>query len=378
MEKKFLPAILRKYADRWCIEFYQVNRVGERVRFRKTYDLNRIKSLKERKKRALQLIHELNDIYLPNGYPFVSIDRRKKGMTINDGLDLSLNLKHNARQSTIKSYTYAIKQFKIYLSKHRPNIEYIDDLKKIDALDFLDYMIIDRKISNTTRNSTSSHLRSLFSELVQKEYLSNNPFNNIKKLREEQKRRRPLSEDEKRIISNYVKDNNRVLYLAIKLMYHCFLRKEELRRLKYKHFDLRNEVIRLEGNTTKNKKADIVTIPRGLTNLLINDYQFLQKPPNDYLFNGASKDGSTTIGRNTLTTIHRRIINQLESEGLIQDGKSLHFYSWKDTGAIYMASKMDIESVRKQLRHASLETTQRYLKTMDNFNKAVYDIDIDI
>nr|MBX2871662.1 hypothetical protein [Saprospiraceae bacterium] len=59
----YLPAQLIKSSQGWYIKFRQTNpETGERVLFRWTYDLNRIKDKRLRKREATKLIIDINNM----------------------------------------------------------------------------------------------------------------------------------------------------------------------------------------------------------------------------------------------------------------------------------------------------------------------------
>ena len=52
--------------------------------------------------------------------------------------------------------------------------------------------------------------------------------------------------------------------------------------------------------------------------------------------------------------------------------RDLAFYSWKDTGVYKLVKeRVNVEEIRKQMRHTSLEHTQRYINSLFEIN---YDI----
>lgn len=376
MKKKFLPAELREWGNRWMIIFHQVDPSNnKRVRFARSFELNRIKSKKERRKRAKEIVQELNDSWLPQGYPFTEpvILSSLESVNIKDAILIASKLKGTDRKATTSAYIYTANTFISFLNETKRGGLSISQLDNRIALAFLDWIIIDRKLSNVSHNNMGSKMRAMVEVLKEREYIRHNPFNKFTKLREEEKERRPMTQKEKEIISNAIRIKDKQLYLAVNILYYCFIRKSEMLRLKFRHFDFEHSVIRIPGEKSKNRKSEIVTIPEHLTEMMVKDYNFKKYPGHWLVFGKRMKpNASESCSKNTPTMRHRKIVDELGKKGLIADYKQIVFYSWKDTGANNMLeSGIDIRVIQKQIRHSSLETTQRYLK---KFNDTIFEI----
>lgn len=383
MERKYLPAELKKWGNRWMIVFYQINpSTNERQRFARSFDLNRISDFFEKEKRAAELLKELNEDLLPKGYPFFEPEKKVKGLSstpIKQALEIAALVKMQGRAATVSAYRYSSNVFIEFLCHNELDKVGVGEFSPQMALRFLDWIVLDKKLSNVSHNNLGSKLRTMFEVLKEREYINENPFSGFKKRVEEQKERRPLSDDEKEILGAYIKEKDPRLYLAVLLMYYCFIRKSELLRLKFRYFDFRNGVIRMPGAKTKNRKTETVTIPKELIKILKEDYYFNKYPGHWLVFGKGMNPNVSPCSRNTPTTRHRKLVNDLGKKGRLSDCKGIHFYSWKDTGAMNLVEQnVDILKIQQQLRHSSLHTTQKYLKMMAGKIDIISDLTLDI
>lgn len=363
---------------RWYIIFYQTNPLtGEKERFRETFDLNRIKNLHERGRVAKQIIKEINK-ELPNGYPYVEeYEQKQKSTNILIALNLAREIKCTTdRKRTIDMVESMCRIFIEFLEIKQWTELDISDFTKRRALDFLDYALLVRKIGPRTYNNYIERMRSMFSELVQREYIEENPFSKLKKRKEVGKTRRAFNDHEKRIVANYIYKNDPWLMLGILLQYHCFIRPIELRRLRFYMFDLETGTIHLSGKETKNKENAIITIPDTLIPYL-KEFKFERWPAHWLIFGeGVRPHSDKACGHNTLNYRQSKIIRKFKKDGRLGDIKGLTFYSWKDTGALELfRRKVNLLEIMRQMRHKDLKTTQMYCRSLYTINYEIKNLD---
>lgn len=145
------------------------------------------------------------------------------------------------------------------------------------------------------------------------------------------------------------------LGLFVRFLYYCFIRPRELRALRVGDILLEEGEIRVPGKASKNAKTQFVVIPDAFRPWLGCLYD---RPPGEYLFPSAA-DRSKPLGKNTMYRRHQKI---LDAMGF---GQGYTLYSWKHTGAV-MAAKagISVKELQLQLRHHSLDETDRYLRQM--------------
>ena len=161
------------------------------------------------------------------------------------------------------------------------------------------------------------------------------------------------------------------LWLYVQFVFYCFIRpSRELPHIKAGNIMMDDREILIWAERSKNKRTQYVTIPDSF----FPDLEFVyDMGPDEYLFPG-TYDKSKPIGRNTMSNRHRKILQRLNF------GRGYCLYSWKHTGAIQaIKAGISVKELQLQLRHHSLEETDRYLRQMgirdiSNFRQQMPDI----
>ncbi len=366
MSLQYIPARLVR-GHRWYIEFTQTNPItNEAKRERPTFGLNRIKDLVEREKLAAYKVAELNDKLLPAGYPY---SKTTKYASIHDAFELAYKAKQSKKKATNDSYRSLHKLLMKFVSDEKIGDLAIRSFNRTQAYQFMD-MVQKRKVSGVTYNKYKTYCTIIFNELIRREYVSENPFFKIPNMREEKKARQPFSMYEKRMILERAEEIEPQLVLPIYLIYYCFIRPKELRNLKIGDLNLKEGIITVRSNISKNGDTEHVTIPRHLIPLLYNHIK--NHSYNKYVFGQKLMPTMKGISKNLLNRRHRIVLDSLKAEMETND-KSI--YSWKDTGASDMLKRgVDVMQLMKQLRHKDLNTTQRYLTGFGIINERISNI----
>lgn len=379
----YLPAYLLK-GGQWRIIYHQTNpTTGKRKRKKPTFELNRIKNIDDRLKTASAILEKLNgeNGLLRRGFPFL-IDFEGNKITSNKtvskwyqmfqekenehlkytnlvtAFEYVRDLKVNStdRKHSKKAYTDTFNSFTKWLIKQGLEELTVGEFSKYYAIKYMDFWTIEKKVNNNTWNDRRSQALNFFSMLVDLEYLEINPFTRIKRKPKQKKIRRRFTSAERLQISAHIKENDEWLYYAILLLYYCFIRKSELRRLRFNMFDFSKGVINLPEDVTKNRKWDTVTIPKFLYKDFLKP-NFIKNKANYLLFGQGFKPHPTKpCGESTLNEKHRRVLNKLN----LYDG-TISIYSWKDTGMDDVSRLLKPRDLQEQARHSSLEVTELYL-----------------
>lgn len=370
---------------KWLIEWEVfIPGTTNRLRIRKTYDLNRacfITDPEGREARAQFILAEKMKEWSDTTRRKEMEKSARGSINILEALQIALKFKlHTDREHTRITYSSFTGIFTKWLEEQGWDTLPLSAFDKAKAKQFLDHVLLDRKdrygnsVSNRTYNNYIINMRALFYELVEREYISENPFTGHKPRKEEQKLRHAIDQDDTTKIARYVYQNNRPVYLAILLISHCGLRLSELRRIRSRDIDLDRGLIILAGNQTKNKERAFITIPTAVIPTL-RKFELEKIPGQHLVFGLALKPHPTTgCGRNTISDRFREMLHAMKKAGMLASIEGYTAYSWKDTGAIAMVkSGLDILAIQKHLRHKDLSTTQRYLQSLGVVNKDVRD-----
>ena len=238
---------------------------------------------------------------------------------------------------------------------------------------FKEPKISNQKRSNSTINRYMSSLSMALSVAV-KEYgwLQSNPAHQVTRKTENKGRTRFLSEAEISRLLNVAAEKSNELYVAIMIALSTGGRYSEIRFLKWKDVQLKNDKIIYYD--TKNGDNRGVPLTQELKKVLTS-YKKVRKINSEYLF-------PTADGLNVLD-----IRSQFEDAVLSARIENFHFHDLRHTAASYLAmngaSLIEIATI---LGHKTLQMVQRYSHLTDQhtahilstMNEAIFQGDIEL
>jgi len=369
----YRPAALVEGRSRWYIKLYAPSR------FRKTFDLNRILNIDERRRRGKELVSLLN-WWLKVDLPIDQFDeraaRRRKseaekvniaprghtlvGVAIRHAVELK---RVKTRLASVDSFISNANIFIDFLEAKEWDDMPIDELEQHHIMAFVDHRQLHDKVSGTTVNNNITLLGSLFSELLDRGFIVENHWHKIKKVKRSPKKRRPFTMEEARAVIQYAYRNDPLLCLAILLQYCCFVRPNEIRNLKIGDVNIGSGIITIRSaiGKTGNKVGDrFATIPDSFKEV------FRQLAPkgrkSQYIFGKGFKKGEEPCNKNRMNKRHRSILERLRKNGQLVSLEGLSFYSWKDTGITEALSYMNVIDVKNQAGHTDTRMTLKYYK----------------
>jgi integrase len=360
--KKYRPAVLRTGKE-WFVEYYVFNPELQKMSRRKI-KVNHIEKVATRRQYAEGLIRRLN-IELEKGWnPFIEEQSSKSYSLLTRAIDdfLKLNRKKFAegdiRKETIQAYESYMKILKEYIVRNKYQDMYVYNFNKDFILKFLDYIYYDLERKGQTRDNYLGAIRVLCTFLVDRNYIKVRPTEGIavlgKKKRGE-KNRTVIDKVTMNKISAYCRKENPHFLLACKILYFCMVRPKEMSYLKIQHINLKNGTIFIPGDTSKNHKDGLVTMPKDLISL-ISELRVLDANPEWYLFSDQCKPGKKWHDEKQFRdywNLHVRADLKLPA--------TIKFYSLKDTGITDMIRKYNDPIIaRDQARHSDLSITNIY------------------
>ena len=156
-------------------------------------------------------------------------------------------------------------------------------------------------------------------------------------------------------VSEYLKLHNKHFLLAAQILYFCMVRPKEMSYIKIGHIDLKRSVIFIPGETAKNYKDAVVTLPASL-NSLISEMGIMEYPTDYYLFSDSFRPGAEHTKEKQFSRYWERHVRKDLDLPL-----TLKFYSLKDTGITDMIRKYNDPIIaRDQARHHDLSITNIY------------------
>jgi integrase len=385
LQPQFIYARLSEESETWRIIWWNRHpETGEMTRVRKTFKLNRIKSLPERRRQANEFIKVINEA-LDKGYNYfvdtenldlpqpekAVISTHEKIVTISDALARS----HRVRViglagRSLSSYASFTNKFTQYLES-----EGIDQApaSSFTTEHYYRYLSFKQQQGHGNRNinATTYYLRSVFEIMADKLHLiGSNPLRGIDVLPEgESTLFVPLTAEEIERIAPALIAYNPRFYLYCKFIPDEYIRPHHIARLKAGDISYANDEITLGGITTKSKRNTTKQLIKSLKNLLL-EMECNKIPGNHYLFANTDFEPGPKMF-SSLSIRAAEIWKKVVIDGLGIDKK---MYALKHTSAQYFVNNnanVDVYYLRQQLEHSSARETEIYLQR--NVKKRVKD-----
>lgn len=369
-KKIFVPRAHVVKGERWLIDYVEMDpATGKESRHRNEFGLNEVPlEIREHVGRCLIKCVEkvLRSVARsPIGAPAT---RDEPGMAMQEAVEFALKLKTaGPRENTHKNYKticlYLVEWLKARSYTRMPVAEF----GKRHARAFFDWYITRKPLRGVTINNRLTHLRALWSELVDRDLCPENPWKSIKPVREEEKKRRPFNPDERRLVAAEIERADYWLFRGVLLQYYCYIRPEELRRLKFRAFDFERGLVKVESFEAKKWKARWATIPRSILHYFV-DGRFEQNLVSHFVF-GVTGDrrGGYELGpsmrpasKSVAYRRHQKLLKRLKTAGRMGNIDGLTWYSWKDTGITEHARKTSPLATRDQAGHEDFDMTLTY------------------
>lgn len=362
----FKPAELRIGTD-WLIVYYAKDPQSDKlVRFR-----NRVPKMSNKKERlrfAQKMIDTLNEQLYSGWSPYMGNLTEVK--TIDYCFDyylktLSKELSDGVkRKSTCNNYKHFITAFTEYLSIYQKNAKFISDISTLICDHFLDRIYIEKEKSARTYNFYLMCMRTFFNFCLSKGFIQESPVKNTKSKTIKEKTRVVLNEKEKKQLQ-LLREDNFHFYIFCMTTYYCFIRPNELKKLKVEHVNIEKSYITIPSSISKNRKTENVTIP----NIFIEELkEHIGKASKDLFLFGKK----FVPGKQAVTNLFYHWENVRKKYGF---RKEVQFYSLKDTGITDMLNAgVPAIKVRDQARHSDLKITEIYTARNNSADETVKNI----
>ena len=349
------PAKLRKRKTGWVIEYIIYDsRVGKIKR--KTISLSNI-PYKDRTAYAKELIENINKRLL-----YVSEKNE-----INNNCEFDYKLKNacnfflDLKKRELKHFSYTTYKKKInllfvFLQKKQLTDIYLSQFDRQLAIEFLDYLYIEKKISEVYYNKTLSFFITLWNFFVERYYSEKNIFKGLKKKKERQKKRKLFDDEQLQRYFDFLQKNDKWFLFYSYLTFYCFIRPNEIAQLRFFDFVAEKKVVVIRSEIAKNGKRQTVTLTNKLMSLM-QELEFEKYPDTWYIFSANKQPGFAKRDPRYIAKKFASIRKKLK----LPD--NLQFYSLKDTGIVKMLQAgVSVNIVRDQARHYSLEVTNKYVQ----------------
>ena len=363
----------------WYISYYFTDSItGQKRRYRETGDVNRIKNKRLRKSYLRALKDARANLLLRGWTPTDGMpeyrDSDSEKTYILDALDKAVSVKRLVQSERAhSSFKNRIELFKKYL--YRSNLAFLNvkEISRKHISDYLEYRLLDQKVSSRTRNNDLIDLKSAFNVLVEKELIEKNPCLGVKKIPQQTEMHEDFTKEELKRIFDYVNEHDNNLGLFIKLIYYSGLRPIEATRIKLSYINLEKRCIQMPVGSLKDKNSLQLKI---INDSIVADLLKLEidKYPKDYfLFSALGKPSITGTTRDYITDKVKKVKTKLG----LPENKTL--YGFKHTFVSLLLEKQvpHIE-IMKITGHKTLSSFQvyarRFLTDLPNDYSNLYDI----
>jgi integrase len=311
-------------SKKWFVYYYEGT-----TRIKKFEGINHHRTVADRRAAAKQLIKKLKTAHL------------RKVSRVEEVIWHYIEVNEPRwKKKTVEQYRSSAGILISHLAGRTPNVRIVTEfLEKIK-----------REKHPTTYNRYLAYTRRFLGEAGY-DYL----LEGFKALKSHSTPARYFQRHQARRLLNIIDQKDPELALFIRYIYFCFIRPNELRQLRVGDMLLAEMEIRIPGSISKNRKTQYIVIPKAFQPYLKN---LFNKSPGEYLF-PSRKDENRPIGKNTMYHRHCQFLKALNY------GEGYSLYSWKHTGAVAAAKAgISIKELQLQLRHHSLDETDKYLRQM--------------
>lgn len=357
MNEKFLdyrPAHLVKGKGNWYVSYSATNpETGKLIV--KRMKLNYIKSARQRKEYADELIKQINAKLVHGFNPFYHENADRLVLLSDAVLDFLKARKRDVDTKVIVAESFDV--YKQHLKRFQAFVKddcFVFKIRELDVNNFLDDIYIERGLTAMTRNAYLATLRMFFAHCVKRGYIVENPAKDVNNLKKGVKFRAAIPENVLQRIFNYLDAQGEKHYLlACYLLYSCFIRPSEICSLKLSNISFKNQTIFISAEYSKNRKNQVVTMPKNVARMML-DLKVYACPSDFYI-----------IGHNFAPS-ERPCTDKILRAKWLQIRKALQlpdcyqFYSLKDSGITKMINILNVSEVRDQARHSSIAITDVY------------------
>ena len=344
----------------WYVDFFAYDPVSNGMK-RKKYMLDRTKRSSDRRKMATLLISNLTQRLIMGWNPFVRNDSTRHLTPFSEVLKSyrdyvsALEVKGTLKHKTAYDYLSRVGSLEDYIMECHVGIRFVYQFDRSFIIDFLDYLILDKDVSATTRNNYRTWLSTFCTWLVERKYIDKNPCEDIHMLREKDKKRDALPATALTRMRDYLYKYHKYFLLACMMEYYTFIRPDELRHIRIGHISITDMEVTVPADVSKNHKERHVGLNKKVLQLMYELNTF-DAPSHYYIFGDDLKPGPEMTYLNCFRYEWRKMRTAMRWPD------SYQFYSLKDSGIRDLANAKGVVVARDQAGHSDVAVTNRYLK----------------
>lgn len=361
--KQYRYPVYRVTKNCCFVEYYAFNPCLGKL-CRKRIKINNIKGTRARKQYATELMQRLVEKLQHGWNPFIASESSDDLKIFSECLDdfdkyNERMLAEGAfREQTYVGYKSYNKIFREFSQKESHKIYYLYQMDTRYLNSFLDDIFLNRGNSARTRNNYLTFLHVFCAYFKGRGLLKSNPAEEIPKISSRliKKERELIPLDVVKKISFWADQHDKRLMLGCLMLFYCFIRPQEMCRLKRRNISFEKHTITIDADQSKNHSQQSVTM-----NTKVESYMLLlgidKLDPDVHIFSKNLEPGKKEMN----PVIFRHHWDSMRKE--LGFPSSYKFYSLKDTGITELAdSNITNISIRDQARHSSLAITDIYTR----------------
>ncbi len=345
----------------WYVDFQAYDPARGCMR-RKKFQLDRYKTRKAKITMGSELISALVQKLKQGWNPWVNAGKTRQYTSwervmerYRQYLDTAV-AKNQLKAKTAYDYRSRLRSIEQYQEETGNVIGQVSQFCTAWVTDYLDYLIYDKDVSARTRNNHRTWLSALGTWLVERRFLTANPVEDIRMLREEEKHRDPLSHRQLKQLKEYLGRENPRFLLCCMMVYYANIRPEELRNIKIGDISIRRQTVTVRAEIAKNRKTQTVGLHDELVRQMIALRTFDGATNQDYLFGDDLRPAKKQAYINRFRLEWKKVRQALHWDDRFQ------FYSLKDSGIRDGINAMGLVTARDQARHSDVAVTNLYAK----------------
>lgn len=342
----FKEAELMEFSSGWQIRYKYMNiETGELELGRERFQ-NQRRALGEDKRARIaghRRCQELNAMlkkgWTPYGHLDTEEEEEQEGTLLTELMLVYEKVKERElRFDSMRSIRSYNKLLCAWLKDKKLDKVTIENFTPKIAHSYLDYIIIQKKVSNCTYNNYVSNLRAMWNFFInERQFEVSNPFEKLKKKTREKKYRQVIPREWDNRILDYCRTHDPVLELISELIYHSYMRPAEILRCKIKYVNLQQQMIMLPGHVTKKNNARNIYLSNRAVEILIENKIGDCELDNHLIVKSIGNKGRLAIGKGRIIKTPELDRNWDCLRKAIDLPKEYQLYSWRDTGVTDLA-----------------------------------------
>ena len=357
---RYLPAVLRKNATGWLVEYYVRNPdidQMERRRLKLNKLRKRYRTIAEFKVAANDIVATVNAKLADGWTPFGESENTRYYTPIADVLHKYIEERSKElKKETMRSYSSFANIFGTWLNNKVSGCKCIYFNRTL-AITYLDDFYATHSNARTYNNMLKM-ARAFFGWAKEKCYIKENPFELIRTKKTAEKKRILIPKPSRQQICAYFAEQRPEMVIVCGLVYTSLIRPIEITRLQVGMLHLQEHYIAMPSDITKNGHNRNAPLSDDLCERLREHIRYSK--PTDYLFGSQWEPAPAAISDKAFRKQWQAMRNKLHIPNEMQ------LYSLRDTG-IFDKIKAGVNplTVMQAADHHDLAMTTRYANHYD-------------